>query len=257
MKLSDVIGYQNHGDYFEYGNHLIKVFHENEPETLAIDEFNTLKALKPIFKLVPEVIAMKVVDMHNGFLLEKIEGMSLLYMMENEPSRMFDFAHIFANTHKLIHQVVPVGLKTEAEYFASIIKEAEISDELRLSLTDLVGKVNHPVLCHGTFQPDKIIIEEEQKHLIDFERAYIGNPISDIAMTEIILASPRVPEGASEFLIDQIEKSRATFLNIYKSEYPVASANYKLYLKLAALVRLKDNLPGEKDWLLSIINDEK
>jgi hypothetical protein len=253
MKLSEIIGFRRHGDYFEFGDKLIKMFHEGETKDLEHYEYETLKKLHALSDLIPQVYEEKEVDEHFGFVLEALQGVSLLLMMENEPSRMLDFAQIFAGHHKKLHNILPVGLKSSLAYFEPIIKEGPISDTLKDDLLSILKDEKLQVLCHGSFQPDKLIIDETGNHVIDFERAYLGHPASDIAMTEIILASPRVPEGASEFFKEQLERSRATFLNIYKSEYPIVSEYYKQYLKLAALVRLRDQLPGEEEWLLSLL----
>lgn len=255
MKLSQVIGISLDADYYQYGDRLIKLYHDDVERDKIEEIFHNQQHIAESYPEAARVIEIREVDNHVGIVLEAIKGKSMLSKMEDQPNDLMDFAEKFAEIHKMINKVDMTGIPNQLTYFSNHLARAPIDNGLKLELLDFLNGERHfHNLCHGMFQPDKIVCNEDQYTIIDFDRAYLGNPISDVAMTHIILESPRVPSEASDFLKEQIRYSRQVFQKVYASEYHVDQEHYDKYRRLAAVVRLNDHIEEEETWLMSIIN---
>lgn len=255
MKLSQVMGISLDGDYYQYGDKLIKLYHDAVTRNRIEEIFLKHQIITQGLNKAARVLAIKAIDGQWGIVFKAIAGQSMLSKMEDQPNDLLDFAEKFAEIHKSIHRIDLKGIPSQMTYFSDQLALATIDNAIKLELLDfLKGEQHYQKLCHGMFQPDKIICDGEDYTIIDFDRAYRGNPFSDVAMTHIILESPRLPKEASDFLQEQIHYSRQVFQKVYTTEYDMDFDHYDQYRKLAAIVRLNDQIDEEKAWLMSIIN---
>lgn len=261
MILSKVLGRRVNADIYEFGEHHIKVFHDHVQIATVIHEFENTMAISKCYQHAATVVELRNIEEFNGIVFSDLSGISMLHELEENPGKLNEYAKLFSTIHHELHLSKPNDLLDQTSYYMKEIEKADLKEDTKIYLNRLLKTLpcgDH--LCHGDFNPDRIILNKDGYKVIDFTTSYIGHPLSDVAKTCVVLSSPRVPDEASKFLKKQLKKGRQTFMEIYQSEYDKQStidlSLLRSFYKLAAVTRLNEHIIEEKNWLLSIIGED-
>ncbi len=210
----------------------------------------------------PTVYGMVNEDERKGIIYQRIDGIAMLKLIEEKPWKLMHFAREMAKLHNNIHnchidKLPPQNKRLET----AILESADIfGDKTEKIITYLSNLPESNRVCHGDFHPDNILVSAKEATVIDWFNAYSGNPLSDVARTCLIIRSPFMPQGTPAIIIKFSKIIKHMIYSVYLKEYiKLASVNVKdvnAWILPMAAARLRDKIPGEKKWLLDIIDRE-
>jgi aminoglycoside phosphotransferase (APT) family kinase protein len=123
-------------------------------------------------------------------------------------------------------------------------------------------------LCHYDFHPMNVIMSLHGPVIIDWMTARQGNPHADIARTLSILQSPITrpiwqkpkQDGSLDALPSDWHEASKSFIERYLARYrkirKISLKEIKAWRLPTAAARLNENIPQDRDWLLSVIKEE-
>lgn len=154
----------------EFENYIIKKTNNSlEGEAKNLQEANRLSIPSP-----------KFIEVNNNLLkMEKIEGLLLDF-------KSFEsYIDNFCNLHKkILFTKSPKLVKFEDIISTLKIMPNEIKE---IFLTKYNSIPKQDSFCHGDYQPNNIIIGDDQLYVIDFESSFSGHPMLDVCMTYIYI----------------------------------------------------------------------
>lgn len=210
----------------------------------------------------PAIYDIVHIEGRSGIIFQKIEGDSLLKRIQSKPWRIFFVARQMAQLHAEIHNYSSNTLPTQNKRLKDAIQDSanELKDKTEIILSYLDQLPSRENVCHGDFHPDNILVTDKQWIAIDWTNAYSGHPLSDVVRTCLMLRSPVVPEGISKFMIPFIKMMKQWLYSAYMKEYlrvgKATKTDIEEWLLPVAAARLRENIPGEKEWLLQIIKNK-
>lgn len=248
---------------FEYDStKVVKLFHTNISLDTINKEFNSYKVINDI-PLVAKLLSIKKFDNQYGFIMEKAIGMSLLEKVIEEPSKIKIYAQMMAKAHYEIHSYQRNFEPSLINIFKSISKPKELSENDFAFVNEYIAFMakTNPLtsVCHGDFHPDNIIVNGDLK-VVDWGNTYVGNPLSDVARTFILLSGPAMPAGINDNMRALLQEFKINFSKYYINEYILLGncslENINKWLLPMAVLRLTENIADEKNWLLNLISQE-
>jgi aminoglycoside phosphotransferase (APT) family kinase protein len=116
-------------------------------------------------------------------------------------------------------------------------------------------------LCHYDFHPMNVIMSPQGPVIIDWMTARQGNPHADIARTLSILQSPIArPIFQSPEPTGSLDARAKSFIDHYLTQYresrEISLKEVKAWRLPTAAARLNENIPQDRDWLLSVVKEE-
>lgn len=239
---------------------IIKIFNDFEPDDAIEQEVNNVKALQNCSFAFPHFIQKLQYDGKRAIVYEKVDGTSIMKLMEMKPLQYKDFAKKLAHLHFEIHKNHVSGIKEQKPYFKDRISWAkDISDDKKEKLYKLIGSMpDGDCLCHSDFHPDNVLCCGNRDYIIDWADCCTGNSCADVCRTVLTLKTADIPENVSVLKKMIIICIRNRFSTIYTKEYLRISGKtikqiYEWQVVVAAyrLCAAKNN---EKKAILKIIN---
>ena len=213
---------------------------------------------------VPAPITYEIVKVggRSGLIYQRINGKSMLKLVEEKPWNIAYYAKEMAQLHYHIHLGNANTLPHQKEVISKFIIQSE---ELLQEKTEKIIKYLYSLpggdsVCHGDLHPDNIIISGKNYVAIDWTNSYSGNPIGDVARTCIMIDSPFIPPGVSPIIAYLSRFAKWLLCSAYTKEYlKLTGKEYSdidAWLLPVAAARLREKVPGEQKWLLGIINEK-
>lgn len=217
----NLIGQGNTAEIFEWGSDkVLKLYRHGLPDDLCINEFEITKYAYKYLKIAPKPIEMIHINGRIGAVYERLSGKTMLKLMLSKPWRLSKYSKMLAQCHVAMQKKVAISAKTVKEKLKRDIENVSLlSFEEKQSIYNYLETLpDGDVICHFDFHPDNIMVSANQYRVIDWMTGCIGDPLSDIARTALILnyaEIPRVP-----FLINLLTRTFQKRINkIYLSEY--------------------------------------
>ena len=204
---------------------------------------------------VPDAGEIIQVNERNGLIYERVDGVSMLDVFERKPWNVIRYARQMAELHAAMHQnTVEVDIPDQRERIKGKISQAEcLSDELRARLfaaLELMPGGNQ--LCHGDFHPGNIMVSGRNVIIIDWIDSSLGNPLSDLARTSIIiLGAVKGSKNFSFVMRTFVLFFHRVYLRHYFKLRPGGMKEYKDWLPIVAGARLNENIKELEPWLLA------
>lgn len=284
LQKGPLLGQGRTAEVFAWGNDkVLKLFYSWFPLWPIEYEAEVGRAVHETGVPAPKVYGVIDCDGRRGIIYQRVYGRSLIRHMEEKPWKIRRFAREMAALHLRIHSARPKEkngkLPKGKDWFFSAIKEAqEILGEKRAAdICEYVEKIDAGAchVCHGDFHPDNILVASdtgpcagnsaknplESTDLglmaIDWTNAYAGNPFGDVARTCLMLQSPFMPEGVTKWFLLAARKIKQVVYKAYLSEYlrlsKATAGEMERWILPVAAARLRENVPGEREWLLAIV----
>lgn len=200
------------------------------------------------------------IDGRRGVIYQRIFGKPLLEHAALEPWKFYYYIQQTAVLQYNIHQFSANGLPTQKEKFTNTINlSSQILGDRTKRILDYVESLpDGESICHGDLYCNNIIVSGDRMVPIDWNGAYKGNPLGDVARTCMIISSPAVPVGVPQVMSMLSYYPRKMAYRVYIDEYmkhaKVGFEDIDAWVLPVAAAKLKDNIPGEKKWLMNIIN---
>ncbi len=209
----------------------------------------------------PEVFEEIELDGRKGVIYERIVGKTIAELMLTEPWNIYSYIHRVVVMQNNIHGFSSNGLPTQKERFTYMIKCSSylLGNKVNRILAYVESLPEGCSICHGDIYFSNVIESGKKLVAIDWNGAYIGNPNGDVAKTCLWLCSPSLPYGIPEIAAPFSYYHKWLTYNAYISNYiTLAGAKFEdiyAWLLPVAAARLKDNIPGERSWLMNIISE--
>ena len=274
MTIGTLIGKGRTADIHAFGDDkVIKLFHEETPESQVDYEFKINLVANQYDCPCPRVYEKVNIDNRFGIVFEKVEGVTVTDLLKKPMSSAKQLAMHTASAHAKINKVSfgssghpfdenSIILPRQYDYFKKCINATEVlSDDEKKQIIDYLLKLPDSLrLCHGDLHTDNYIVVGSTHYIIDWTNAYIGHPASDIARSILLMQTPYgkedIPGILRPFASMIIQSYMSSFLKIYSSITEVKQSEIEAWMLPVAAARLSENVPHEREWLLSIIKEE-
>jgi len=209
----------------------------------------------------PAVYDKIEINGRKGIIYERIYGKSIAEHLLTAPWELFYFMKKIADLHYDIHKFSAQGLPTQKERFEYTIKLSSriLGYRVKRILDYIDSLPDGNSICHGDLNFCNVIISGKNLVPIDWNGAYSGNPLSDVARTSMIICSPAITFGihpALSFFAHYLRQmTYKTYINEYMRLSKAKFEDIDAWVLPVAAAKLKDRIPGEKKWLMDIIDD--
>ena len=240
---------------------ILKLFREWVPKEWIQYEDMIAQAVFAAGVPAPEPFESIQLDGRSGLVYEKINGKSLLKLMNTKPWNISGYAKQMAQLHFQIHQSSSSTEKipTMKEKMAYAIKKAEpiLGEKTEQIITYMNSLPSGNNICHGDFHPDNILVSDKLWVAIDWMGAYVGNPLSDVARSSLMLHAPSITPGIPKSVVKILkDKIYSSYIKEYKKLAHVKWEDVESWMLPVAAARIWEEIPGEKKWLLSMIDNK-
>lgn len=200
------------------------------------------------------------IDGRLGFVMDRVEGPSMLRELTAKPWRLWRYAREFAELHRAMHSRTAAGLSSLRERLHRVIDEVAESIGAHAAArvhaaVDVLPEGD--AVCHGDFHPDNILMSERGPITIDWGPAKAGNPAGDVAWTVFLIRHGGTPPGMGPLQRVTLTLFRRLFLGAYLRAYlrgsDVTRRDIERWGPPIAVLRLGDGIPEERELLLRII----
>ena len=257
-----LIGKGKSAEVFQYNEgKVLKLFFNDFSINDIKYEYLLMSSINQLNINAPMCYGTISLENRNGLLYEYAKGVSLLSLIIQKPLRVKQYAHLLAREHAKMHAHTCTTLPSEKERFSKQIERSKerIGHQYN-GLMEQISKVNSETFVyHGDFHPDNILVDNSDISIIDWMNSYSGTRAGDSARTYLMIISPSVPDEFPKALLPMLKilkiKLATTYLNEYQKITGITKKEINSWMKIIAAVRLCDNIPGEEDWLLKIINE--
>lgn len=261
MELGKLIGKGMTAEVYGLNeNQIIKLFKKEINDQQIMKEFTIAKTINKLGIPAPIVFETTTLNERKGIIFERINGMSLLSMMEKKPKRIRQFGKQMARVHYQIHQNSSSDLINQIDLFPGKIEATKsyINNQYKEILEYFQSLPQDNQVCHGDFHPDNIMNHVDRQVVLDWTNVYSGNPLSDVARTILLIRTPYVPDGLGKMQQYFLKFLKWVLSNSYIKEYKrLSNVKYEdihAWFLPNAAIRLLEEIPGEKSWLLIMIN---
>lgn len=260
-----LIGQGNTSEIFELDDdRIIKLYRCGIPDDLCLYEFEITGYAHDILKIAPKPIDTVHIDGRIGAVYERLTGNTMLKLMMSKPWCINKYSIALAQCHVSMQKGVGIRTKTVKEKLRRDIESVTLlnSHEKQFIMNYLETLPDGDSICHFDFHPDNIMVSANKYYVIDWMTACIGDPLSDVARTALILnyaEIPRVPVLINllagtlkkniykRYLQEYVNLTEVNISDIQKWELPIAAARLCEWIpdaesrKLVALIKKELN----------------
>ena len=185
-------------------------------------EFQITRALHAAQCPVPAAYDLIEIDGRAGIVLERIEGASLLKLVELQPWKLFYAAQMLADLHAQMHQLTaPPELPTQRQQLEDWLARAHdyAPEQRRAAEASLALLPAGSAVCHADFHPDNILLSPRGPIIIDWTSGTRGHPQADVARTCVLFESAKLPAGSPPHMHFLLAFSRRLLHRAYLRRY--------------------------------------
>jgi uncharacterized protein (TIGR02172 family) len=182
---------------YEWGERrVLKLFHEWVPACRVEREHRITQAIFAAGLPAPATYELLRVEDRLGIVFERVEGVSMLNVVQAKPWTLFTAVKQLADLHHQIHRCAGPGeLPSQREWIAGGIDRSTVlsASEKQAAQRALSDLPDGTAICHGDFHPDNVLFSTRGPIVIDWETATRGNPLGDVACTSRLMKGASLP----------------------------------------------------------------
>ena len=258
--IGNMLGQGNTAEIFEWDrDKILKLYRPEMPDNFCLYEFKVSQYAHEHLKITPKPIEVINFDGRIGAIYERIDGKTMLKLMISRPWKMSTYSKMLARYHIDIQQPVNITVNTVKEKLRREIESVSLlsTNEKKSIYNYLDALPDGNTLCHFDFHPDNIMISSKQCYVIDWMTGCMGDPLSDVARTSLILnyaEIPRVPFVVN-ILAGVLKKSiNKIYLRKYVASTGASISDIKKWELPLAAARLCEWVPdGESKRLFALV----
>ncbi|QYR22581.1 phosphotransferase [Paenibacillus sp. sptzw28] len=263
MNKGALIGRGLTAEVFEWGeNRVIKLFFSSVSQDWIDREAKTGAIAAAAGIPSPSVYETIEVEGRKGIIYDRLKGSSMLKLIQAEPGNTWLYGRRMAELHARVHQSDGTGkLQLQKEIIAGAVRDsAALLGERTKRICEYLGAMpKGSSICHGDFHPDNIIVNGQSIGIIDWMNACIGDPLGDAARTCLMINSPYITPDIPASMAPVVAEIKRVLLDNYREEYLRLTGAHQDELKAwmlpIAAARLRENVPGESEWLMCMIDE--
>jgi uncharacterized protein (TIGR02172 family) len=261
MNKGKFIGKGKTAEVFEWGqDRVLKLFFDRYDDERIAYEANIGNMVHEAGVPSPAVFDRIKLDSRKGIIFQRIFGKTIKRHIAAEPWNLYRYEKQMARLHFKIHKCSIVGMLSQKERFAITIgRSSKILGYKKKRILDYVESLpDGDSICHGDFHFNNILVQNKELVAVDWNSAYTGNPLGDVARTLLMLNSKKVLSGIPDIKSTPSEYSNWLTYQSYLKEYmrlsKVKFEDIDAWILPVAAAKLKDKRPGDETWLMDIIN---
>jgi len=262
-RISDlkIIGKGRTAEIFEINNgKVLKLFFSNFSSRAIQREVEIGKVLNELKIPAPFFHESTIINGREGIVYERINGETLAEFILKNPFKIKSIGKDMATIHFDIHSNNSCKLLQQKNNFENAIEDSK--NILGGRTTKILQLLNilqdSDAICHGDFHPGNIMVHNKGYIAIDWMNAYSGNPLSDVVRTQLMINGPDLPDDISIILKVFVRLIKKCLYKVYTKKYcnlaGIDNSELDRWIPIVAASRLRENIPGEKKWLLSLID---
>ena len=258
-----LIGSGRMADIYAYDQgKILKLNHADYPAVLAEMELSVTRAAWQAGLPVPRAFECLEMEGRHGIVFERIEGGSLMNILENRPLRFIAIARQLADLHAASH-ACPAGSDLPSQKSGienGILAATGITEQERSAVLKILQELPEgSALCHGDFHPGNILCTASGPVIIDWLTGSRGDPLADVCRTLLMFESVVLPPQTPWFMKMILSMFRKQFNQAYLRRYlqlhPAQSQHidrWRLPL-IAQRLREVEAYPLEKELLVKML----
>lgn len=261
MNKGELLGKGMTAEVYKWGeDKVLKLFLEGFKEEYINLEASNGKKLHEAGVPSPEVFDIVEIDGRKGIIFERILGNTMTDAFIKEPWKFINFIKQMSRFHSEIHKFSASDIPTQKERLEKTIRRSSeiLGDRLDKILNYVDSLPGGNTICHGDFYLSNIMISGKKLVAIDWMSGYRGDPASDIARTYMMINTHATIPGTPHFMTSMADFPKSMTYKIYLNEYlknsNIDTKRIDAWMLPVAASRLKDWVPGEKKWLMGIID---
>ncbi|MCP4751397.1 MAG: phosphotransferase [Proteobacteria bacterium] len=188
---------------------------------------------------------MVQIDNRFGIIFDRIEGRDmdseLISGLWTRLWKLRDYTRFFEDVQSRIHtESAPDNLISQHGLLEdSLSRSGPLPKRMRDAAVEALGRLpERGQLCHGDCHFGNVMLSAKGPAIIDWQNGNAGNPLGDMASTEILLLVPIVPPVLFPMVLP-ITKKRAAMYRHYCQKRPwFDEEEYRMHLFVAAAARI-------------------
>ena len=218
-----------------------KLFHDFIPPLNFEFEYNA--CIAAMSGRIPVLVAHGVVRIENrlGIIFDRIDGRNMDIDLRSRFWKLKDYMNIFVDLQNRIHKVVaPKNLNSQHELLENWInRSTPLPKHLRDAAIKALGRLPEGrQLCHGDYHFGNVILNDNGPTVIDWQTGNSGNPLGDIAATEILNLVPIVPSMLFHIVLPICKKRTALYRQYCQKLSWFNEEEYRIRLFVTAAARI-------------------
>ncbi len=197
------------------------------------------------------------VSQRYGIIYQYIQGTTMQMIIQEKPWEGLRMASILAELHHRIHACKLTSYPSQRNALTIKICGSElVTEKAKEEALHILGVLPEcDRLCHGDFHPDNILFTCTGPMIIDWFKASVGNPLADVALTQILLRFG-TPQGKKMPFLMKL--GRILFERKYATQYVHSSQTNLKTIQAwelpVAVGHLTDFQPQEQNRIKTRIN---
>lgn len=215
-------------------------------------EAAALRALNNYGYPAPALLGLVTIDGRPGLVMERIPGGNLLMLLGRNPLLLLRAGRAIGEAHAAMHRYeAPAGLPDLKDALRRRIEiAAHLPDHLRApALALLEGMPRGDRLCHGDLHLGNLLGSWSAPVVIDWAGASRGDPLADVARTDLLQRLADVAPGAPPLIRMLAPAGRKTiaarYLATYRKHHQIDQDQLKRWTTVRAAARLAEPIPSE------------
>jgi uncharacterized protein (TIGR02172 family) len=260
MEKGSLIGKGRTADVYAWGSDRVLKLYQSWMPAIPIErEFAITRMARNAGLPVPAADELVEIEGRLGIIFERVEGISMLKMLETQPWRFMAASRQLAELHAHMHTcMIPPGSYTQRQQIERGIEMSEdLSDEAKETIREVLASLPEgQTVCHGDFHPDNILLTPHGPVIIDWMTGTRGNPLGDVSRPSLLFQTgglpPRVPLHIRVIINASRTMMHAIYLDRYLHLHPATRQQvnaWQLPLLAARLFEV-ENYPQEKTIIL-------
>lgn len=233
---------------------VLKLYFEGASEAWVAREVRATRAVREAGIPAPTIAEVVRIGGRSGFVLERLEGGSMLAELERRPWRLFRLARMLADLQARFNRVEAQGMPSfKTQLRETIEMSRRVPDDLRRQTLAALDRLpDGKAIGHGDFHPDNVLLTATGPVIIDWITGSAGNPWADVARTSVVLRVGARAALGNPLLRACSRLFHRAYLNHYCSLCPDRHDLFGRWLPIIAAARLHENIMAERDMLLRL-----
>lgn len=189
-----------------------------------------------------------------GLVFGRVEGASMLDVLQKRPWQMRRYAVMLAELHAQMHERQAPEMPRQRERLRWKIEHARpLKEALRQAALEALEQMTDELcICHGDFHPGNVLLTAKGPVIIDWNDATAGHPLADVSRSVILLAKGALPMGPPVSWLLQAIRQRLTeaYLERYLTLRGGRRQQIEQWMPVVAAARLSEGIGREEKTLL-------
>lgn len=261
-----LIGEGRTAEVFAWGEaRALKLYRPEFPQEWILREAHIAETVGKVCPFAPASDGLIEIEdggvRRTGLLYERVSGPTMLQAIVRQPWRLPALTRQFARLHAALHDIrgpALAGLPRQRDQIRGDIRRSPVSEAVkRRALAALERRPAGDSLCHRDFHPDQVIMAPRGLVVLDWLTAGVGDPVSDIARTSLMISARSLPPNYPPLKAALLQLLRGAMHRLYLRDYgqarPFDRAELEAWRAILAIGRLTEHIPGEESYLRALI----